>query len=105
MKKLLSLFLLFLILTGFLGGMQPVSAAITNPYTVDEKSQVLFGDSTEIVSVVTSMSGSVSTTTYKGLENYTQDYVNGFIHITFTYTHHSNNFAGYPPSLYITNIN
>ena len=69
-------------------------AEITTPYTVDEKDQVLFGDSAEITST--------ASTTYKGLENYTTNYVNDYLHVTFTYTHHVLTFASYPPRLYIT---
>lgn len=65
-------------------------AAIENPYVVDEKIQVIFGDSVPVL-------------TYFGLENYTQDYVDGYAHITFTYTHHACCFAGDPPRIYITN--
>ena len=67
------------------------SAAILNPYVVDEKPQVLFGDSLPV-------------STYYGLENYTQDYQNGYLHITFTYTHSQCCIASYPPKLYITDI-
>ena len=67
------------------------SAFIDHPYVVDEKPQVLFGDSIEVDG-------------HYGLENYTQDYVGGFAHFTFTYTHHQCCFASYPPLAYITNI-
>src|SRR3989344_6638849 len=66
-----------------------ISAEIANPYVVDEKTQVAFGDST-------------ATSTYYGLENYTYNYVNNYLHITFTYTHHLIAFASEPPRLYIT---
>lgn len=66
-------------------------ATITTPYTVDEKPQVLFGDSTSVLG-------------YLGLENYAQDIVGGHIHITFTYTHSRCCFASYPPSIYVTNV-
>ncbi len=69
-------------------------AEISSPYVVDEKSQVLFGDSVEIV----------ATSTYKGLENYTTDYVGNYLHITFSYTHHGCCTANYPPVLYVTNV-
>ena len=86
-----------------------VSAAITNPYTVDEitaeKPRILFGDSVEITA--TSTSGEA--VTYHGLENYADDYVGSYLHITFTYTHASVGAsccdASYPPRLYVTNIN
>lgn len=70
---------------------KPVFAEITRPYTVDEKPQVLFGDS-------------MATSTYKGLENYTREYVNGYVHITYTYTHDRCCYASNPPSIYITNV-
>jgi hypothetical protein len=69
-----------------------VNAEITSPYILDEKPQVLFGDSWEIV----------STTTHYGLENYSAEYVNNYLHITFTYSHNQCCFASYPPKLYIT---
>jgi len=70
-------------------------AGITYPYIIDEKPQVLFGDSAVI---------STSTLTYYGMENYAQDYVNGYAHFTFTYTHDVCCYAGYPPLVYVTNI-
>lgn len=71
-----------------------VSAEITRPYSADEKPQILFGDSVDIqVS---------TTTTYLGLENYGYKYVNGYLNITFTYTHAQGAYASYPPILYIT---
>ncbi len=83
MKGFLAIFLaLFLPVFAF--------AAIENPYVVDEKPQVIFGDSVPVL-------------TYFGLENYTQDYVGGYAHITFTYTHHSCCFASFPPKIYVTN--
>ncbi len=91
MKKYTLLFLFFLSLTMSFGGVESVSAEITHPYTVDEKPQVLFGDS-------------VPVSTYYGLENYTQDFVNGYVHITFTYTHGARYVASYPPRLYTTNV-
>src|SRR3989344_3974670 len=101
MKKF---FLIFFLTTYYL---LPTStqAAITFPYTIDEKAQVLFGDSTEITA--TSTSGEA--VTYHGLENYADDYVGSYLHITFTYTHASVGAsccdASYPPRLYVTNIN
>jgi len=80
------------------------SADIVHPYVVDEKPQVQFGDSANITVVGTSTSGELATTTYLGLENYKQDYVNGFTHFTFTYTHTKNFYAGYPPLIYLTNV-
>ncbi len=66
-------------------------AAITYPYTVDEKPQVIFGDSAQVE-------------TYLGLENYTQDYIDGYAHFTFTYTHDICCFASFPPLVYLTNV-
>src|SRR3989344_4121443 len=66
-------------------------AEITYPYTLDEKPQTLFGDSAQIG-------------TYLGMENYTAGYSGGYAHITFTYTHHQCCFAGYPPLVYITDV-
>src|SRR3989344_3211894 len=90
-KNFILLFLLSLSFIVFLSGAKLVSAAILNPYVVDEKPQVLFGDSTPV-------------STYFGLENYMQDYVGDYIHISFTYTHSDCSFAGYPPRLYTTNV-
>ena len=83
MKKIFIALILFLIF------IQSVGAEITNPYTLDEKDQIIFGDSTQV-------------STYLGLENYTHDYVGGYLHITFTYTHSNFSFSAYPPSLYVT---
>lgn len=66
-------------------------AEIKYPYIVDEKSPVTFGDS-------------IASSTYYGLENYSANYVNGFAHITFTYTHHQCCFSNYPPLVYVTNV-
>ncbi len=99
MKRLgLSFVLIFLFSPSF------ADAEITYPYTVDEKSQVIFGDSNEVVVIATTTSGVVATTTYRGLENYTQDYINGFAHFSFTYTHHQCCYASYPPIVYVTNV-
>ena len=76
----------------FLSTMSSVSAEVKSPYVVDEKTQVLFGDSAFIS----------ATSTYQGLENYTVNYVNHYLRITFTYTHERRSFASYPPFLYIT---
>ncbi len=89
MKKLSTLALLIL-LPCF------ASAEISNPYVIDEKPQVFFGDS----GLVT-----FGSTAYQGLENYTHDYVNNFLHITFSYSHAQCCTASYPPSLYTTNAN
>jgi hypothetical protein len=70
-----------------------VSSAITNPYIVDEKPQVQFGDTATIVD---------GEDIYFGLENYQHNYVNGYLHITFTYTHGIMEFASFPPIIYIT---
>ncbi|MDO8424049.1 MAG: hypothetical protein Q7S54_00375, partial [bacterium] len=93
MRKLL----LFLFVLGFfLNGANLALAGVSVPYVVDdvtdEKPRVLFGDSATIS----------ATSTYQGLENYTADYVNNYLHITFTYTHNKCCTASYPPFLYIT---
>jgi len=75
-KKTNSLFFILLIVIVFFGGAESVSAAILNPYVVNEKPRVLFGDSAQLPD-------------YYGLENYVQDYVDDFTHITFTYTHNA----------------
>lgn len=71
------------------------SADITYPYTVDEKPQIIFGDSVPIVT---------ASSTYYGMENYTSDYVNSYAHFTFTYTHHFCCYTSFPPVIYITNV-
>src|SRR3989344_1743108 len=91
MKNFILLFLLSLSFIVFLSGAKLVSAAILNPYVVDEKPQVVFGDSQYVL-------------TYFGLENYAQDYVGGYVHFTFTYTHDACCYASYPPIVYITDI-
>ncbi len=68
----------------------PAIAEISTPYQVDEKDQVLFGDSVEVNG-------------HYGLENYVQEYVNGFTHLSFTYTHHGCCYASYPPVIYVVN--
>lgn len=64
-------------------------------YRIIEKPRFLFGDSVELDG-------------YFGLENYTKNYINGYAHITFTYTHFSNNqyccYASYPPKILITEV-
>lgn len=66
-----------------------VFAEITVPlYTVDYKSQVLFGDSIQVGD-------------YKGLENYQADYKGGYLHMSYTSTHGGGGYASYPPFLYI----
>ncbi|GEM_PF-2006244 len=98
MKKWVPVCLLIL-LSIFLSGAELAYALITNPYTVDKKPQVLFGDSASI---------STATSTYLGLENYATSSVGGYAHITFTYTHAGFDtfccYAAYPPLLYITNV-
>jgi pimeloyl-ACP methyl ester carboxylesterase len=74
----------------FLIGAGQVSAAILNPYVVDEKARVLFGDSVPVLE-------------YYGLENYKSEYIDDYLRITFTYTHSRCCFAGFLPRLYITN--
>ena len=92
MRKVFLIFVFYFVLCG------TASAAVTSPYTVDEitaeKPRILFGDS-------------VATSTYNGLENYTASYVDGFLHITFTYTHFGQGLccsATNPPRLYVTNV-
>jgi len=68
-----------------------IIASFPNPYTLDEKAQVIFGDSTVVGS-------------YQGLENYATNYVNSYLHITFTYTHHRCCTASFPPRLYVTAV-
>ncbi len=70
------------------------SAEIKYPYQIDEKPRVVFGDSVIIN----------ATTTYFGLENFTQDYVNGYARFTYTYTHHRCCFSSHPPNIYITDV-
>ena len=88
MKKLS---IILFVMALFLYGGKFVSAAILNPYVVDDKLPRVFGDSALLPD-------------YYGLENYTYDYTNGYIHISFTYTHTDCCFANYPPRLYITNV-
>lgn len=73
------------------------NAEISYPYKVDEKSQVIFGDSVHI-----EIFDGQATTTYYGLENYKQEYVGSYAHFTFTYTHTVDNYASYPPMIYVT---
>jgi len=89
----IALGILFLLI--FLGMVVPqkLHAAITSPYIVDEKPSVHFGDSATIID---------EGKTYFGLENYRHDYVGGYLHISFTYTHGILNWASYPPGIYIT---
>ena len=89
--KFLPLLLASFIFTSVFSFAQEVRAEILHPYVIDEKSQVIFGDSAELPE-------------HFGLENYTNDFVNGYRHITFTYTHHSCCYASYPPLLYITDV-
>ena len=88
------LYLLFLFLIINFVVFTNVFAEISHPYVVDEKSQAMFGDSTTIQ----------ATSTYTGLENYVSEYVGGYIHFTFTYTHSRFAFASYPPRLYVTDV-
>ena len=83
-------FLFLLILISFLFIYRnKILAEITIPlYTVDYKTQVLFGDSLEVGS-------------YKGLENYVADYIDGYLHISYTVSHGSGFSASYPPVLYV----
>lgn len=65
--------------------------SFTPYYVVDEKPQVLFGDSAQVDG-------------YQGLENYSYDYVDGYAHITFTYTHASCCYASFPPQVLVTDV-
>lgn len=69
----------------------PVYAEVSKPYFVDEKDQVIFGDSAIVDE-------------HQGLQNYSYDYVNGYLHMSFTYSHASAPFvwASYPAYLYVT---
>ncbi len=84
--------LYFIAIFLFLSYTNQVRAEITIPYILDDKPQILFGDSTLIS----------ATSTYQGLENYAPSYVGNYLHITFTYTHVRFAFSDYPPRLYIT---
>ena len=87
MSKTLQFSLLTLLIIGFsafIYNSSIVSAEVKHPYIVDEKSQVLFGDT-------------IATSTYKGLENYKQDYVAGYAYVSFTATHSQFAYASYPP--------
>ena len=94
-KEKQNYFPLFIAILFFFLSAYDAKAEITHPYTIDEKPKVLFGDTVVV---------STSTLVFEGLENYTQNYVNGFAHFTFTYTHHSCCYASYPPRIYITNV-
>lgn len=73
----------------------PAQAELSYPYKVDEKPRVLFGDSAEVTT---------PTGTYYGLENYHQDYQNGYAHFSYTYTHTSYSYTSYPPVMYLTEV-
>ena len=92
-------FILVLFLSIYFWTTSKAFAEITYPYTLDEKPQVIFGDSAEIA---TSTIDQTASTTYQGLENYKQDYLNGFVRFSFTYTHDRGSYASYPPIAYIT---
>jgi pimeloyl-ACP methyl ester carboxylesterase len=64
------------------------------PYVIDEKPRILFGDS-----------GGEPIDAHLGLENYTHEYIDGYLKISFTYSRYYNNYAGYPPALYVTHRN
>ncbi len=85
----------FLFVIFVLSFVYKAEAAITNPYTVDEKPQVHFGDTVEIID---------GDKTYFGLENYLHDYVNGYLHMSYTYTHHFCCYDTHTPQVYITNV-
>ena len=69
------------------------SAEITSPYTVDEKEPVMFGDS-EVFTFDSKQ--------YIGLQNFKQEYVNGYARFSFSYTHSGCCFASFPPRIYMT---
>lgn len=70
-----------------------IYAEVTTPfYTVEYKTQVLFGDS-------------VLAEGYQGLENYVAQYTNGYLHLTFTSTHGNGGYASYAPFLYVRSGN
>ncbi len=87
MKK----FLLLLFILNIFVFPKSIYAFISKPYTLDIKDMVIFGDTRTVDG-------------HRGLQNYTQNYVNGFAHFTFTYTHERNYSSNYPPSAYITNV-
>ena len=78
-------------MVSLLFGVKVLYADLAYPYVVDQKNQVLFGDTAEVGD-------------YKGLQNYTTNYVNGYLHVTYTYTHNSCCYASFPPALYISNL-
>jgi hypothetical protein len=69
------------------------SAEITSPYTVDEKEPVMFGDS-EVFTFDSKQ--------YVGLQNFKQEYANGYARFSFSYTHSGCCFASFPPRIYMT---
>ncbi len=70
-----------------------LNAEITTPfYTVEYKTQVLFGDSALVEG-------------YQGLENYVAQYTNGYLHLAFTSTHGNGGYASYAPFLYVRSGN
>ena len=79
---------LFLILVSFLFFLcGNVGAEVNNPYVVDYKSRVTFGDSSEVDG-------------YKGLENYQAQYIDEYLHLSYTITHGQQSWASFPPYLY-----
>jgi pimeloyl-ACP methyl ester carboxylesterase len=70
-----------------------VSAEITSPYIVDEKEQVIFGDSDTLT---------FEGKDYYGFQNYKQEYVNGYARFSFSYTHNSCCYSSYPLRIYMT---
>jgi hypothetical protein len=89
-NSILTQFLFLILLGGFwIQSTNIVNSAITTPlYTVDYKSQVIFGDS-------------ITVGGYYGLENYVAEYVGGYLRITYTTTHKTGTYANYPPILYV----
>ena len=69
------------------------SAEITSPYTIDEKEPVMFGDS-EVFTFDSKQ--------YIGLQNFKQEYINGYARFSFSYTHSGCCFASFPPRIYMT---
>ena len=80
--KALQLTVAILIFT-FLWNPLPAKATL---YTVNYSPLVLFGDSVLVGG-------------YLGLENYTTEYVGGYLHMTYTITHGSGYYASYPAYL------
>lgn len=87
-KEMNYLYKLLIILIVFTVFSHKISAEIKIPYEADENPRVLFDDSIDLG--------------HYGLENYTADYVNGYLHISYTYSHGPSTAGEYAPLLYIT---